>query len=171
MSIAVILFCLGAPVLLGLYSRVNFGRFVNPATLFAGLWGVLVSVYEAEMLPYNPITFDTWVALAASAAAFLLGCYVASLPFYRRRRSAVQNEPRPIRLAVLTRIVIGSYVVGTLIFAGFLYEIEKSFTLEIFIDRPSLVRKAIGFYEVSWFLKYFYFTMPAAVLAVFHIKL
>jgi oligosaccharide repeat unit polymerase len=143
----------------------------NPISLFAVVWSLLVAVYSLNLLPYYEIETRTWMLLALSGLAFCSGCTVVAMFFHKRPEQPQLDLASTIDLQVLARVTVLLYVIGMVLLTGYVLDINSRFTFERFLAEPWHLRAAIMQGDVSWFLRYFYFTMPAAVLAFVHLRL
>jgi oligosaccharide repeat unit polymerase len=143
----------------------------NPISLFAGIWSLLVAVYSLNLLPYYEIEANTWLLLALSGLAFCSGCASVAMFFLRRPARLQPDLTSIIDLRALVRVTIMLYLMGMILLTGYVLDINSRFTFERFLAEPWHLRAAIMQGDVSWFLRYFYFTMPAAVLAFVHLRL
>ena len=94
----------------------------------------------------------------------------AAIPMAGMRRRPKGRSPGSDPSAVaLRRLTLLLFVAGMALFVAYLREIGARYTLAALIVNPWVVRSGISRAEVGWSLKYFYFTMPAAALAMFHL--
>jgi len=147
-------------------SRRPYGSLFNPLSIFVAIWALLLATYSLRLLPYYDLLPSTWVLLISSTAMFVFGSAAAAVLFLRRHSLSSHPAPGQLNLTALRRLAVFLAVVGLSIFLAFLVELQAKYTLTQVLMEPWRLRRAIGQREVSWFLRYFYFTMPAAVLAL-----
>jgi len=109
--------------------------------------------------------------LLGSGACYCVGCFGVAVAFLRQPTREHVDLAASIDRVKLKRVTIGLYTIGMILLAGYLAYINARFTLGRFLTEPWHLRAAIMQGEVSWFLRYFYFTMPAAVLALVHLRI
>jgi oligosaccharide repeat unit polymerase len=165
----VILVSFLAGTLTAWFSRRLLSGLFNPLSLFVGIWSTLFAAYSIELLPYYEVQKSTWVTLILSGCMFSLGCLLA-VPFVRpNSKRAVLVEF--VDLVKLRRTTFVLYLIGLALFIVYATEIHSRYTLSHFLMEPWHLREDIGQRDVGWSLRYFYFTMPAAVLAFLYMRI
>jgi oligosaccharide repeat unit polymerase len=153
------------------YTKRLWGCWFNPMALFLAMWSSLFAIYSLDLLPYYELQFRTYVVLLASGICFCAGCGAASLCFLRNRvRQPTGRLRTQINLAKLRRLTYALYFAGVMLLVGFLFAVQSRFSLLQIINEPWHLRAALPEGEFGWYLRFFYFTMPAAVLAFLHLR-
>jgi len=85
---------LAAGALMVLIARLFLRDIAAPVSVFAMVWCLLVGLFHLDMVSYDPVHPETWWAIAASAACFLLGGWSALLALpVGRARSDMRQLP------------------------------------------------------------------------------
>ncbi len=154
------------------YTKRLWGCWFNPMALFVAMWSSLFAVYSFDLLPYYELQTRTYTVLFASGLCFCAGCGAASLCFVQDRSRKMTGRLRmQVNLPRLRRLTFVLYFVGVVLLVGFLLMIQTRFSLLQLISEPWQLRAALPEGEFGWYLRFFYFTMPAAILAFLHLHL
>lgn len=91
MSTLVIILCSVASIILG---RALLGRWLNHLSLYAGIWGGSLLLFEARLIYYYPLGQETWFLIAVGWLAFLIGSITPPLgqAWIPVRRSSIFSD-------------------------------------------------------------------------------
>ena len=154
------------------YTKRLWGCWFNPLAIFLVIWSVVAGVYSLNLLPYYELEVRTLMVMLGAALSLCGGCVLSSLFFLRWKTysTPARIEDR-ISIVKLRRVVIALYFIGILLLVGYVFEIRDRLGLEQVLLEPWRLRAALPEGEFGWYLRFFYFTMPAAVLAFLHFRL
>lgn len=83
----------GATAGVGLLGRWMFGRWFNHVTLYGATWGFTLLVFHSGLIQYYPLETETWMLIAAAAAAFVLGSASVCAARFSTGKQGVFHQP------------------------------------------------------------------------------
>src|ERR1051326_3685406 len=81
-------------VLLG---RFLFGRWFNHVSLYSGIWGSSLVLFECRLIDYYPLEPETWLIIAAGWISFVCGSLVVVLARWACGRPTGSAKRVPIQ--------------------------------------------------------------------------
>ena len=142
------------------------GDYFSPAALVIAVWGVALGAFELRLLPYPPLRPETAWLIGGALVLMCAGAVVGGLAL-SRWAGPPRDASTPVPYAnawLLLYAAIGLFGV-----ALYLREVDRVLGLTTLIERPWLVRLAIGDRTIRstfLFFEYFCITTPIVALAM-----
>jgi hypothetical protein len=166
MDLLPVLFLAAAVAALPVGRRLT-GDYFSPAALVIAVWGAALGAFRLRLLPYPPLRPDTVWLIGGALVLMCAGAVVGSVMLSRWIGPARDEPAPPVPHANAWLLIYAA--IGLLGVALYLREVDRTLGLATLIDRPQLVRLAIGDRTIrSYFLffEYFCITMPVVTLAM-----
>lgn len=137
------------------------GTWFTPLSHYALRWLFLVFLVEIDLVGYDKIMPLTWVVVIGSFLAFSCGSLLPMMKYNRNRGvynlGCIQERLKSsIEKEKMLRAIILLFVVGTIVFVIYLYNVNRTYGIFNFLASGQILRLALGEGDVPFGFHYLY---------------